>query len=174
MAGMHDWPAPDSGEIPTPESVAAWVALDTLPSERIPLWAAHWLTQGYDGETLRVLAGLSGADPHEVRDILPAALTYCGAAIPDSNAAAAHVAFTTLARMHADNRATERWVLAKVCEIVARSDYADSVIALPLGRIVHLEDEWVGGWGRTEQQLERAIQNACRTQLATSHAAHDH
>ncbi|MEU2101776.1 hypothetical protein [Nocardia sp. NPDC019255] len=171
---MHDWPAPDSGEVPTPELVAAWVALDTFPSERIPLWAAQWLIQGYDGETLRELAGLSGRDPHEVHDILPAALADCGAAIPDSDAAAAQVAFTKLARMHADNRATERWVLGKVYEIVARSGYADSVLALPLGRIFDLEDEWGAGWGRSEQQLAYEIQNACRTQLATSRPAHDY
>ncbi|WP_280261779.1 hypothetical protein [Nocardia abscessus] len=174
MAGTHDWPGPGSGEIPTPELVAAWVALDTVPSERIPLWAGHWLVQGHDGETLRKLAGLSGTDPHEVHDILPEALADCTAAIPDSDAAAAQVAFSKLARMHADNRATERWVLDKVCEIVARSGYADSVIALPLGQIFDLEEEWGACWGRTEQQLAYEIQNACRAQLAMSHAAQDH
>ncbi len=174
MAGMHDWPAPDSGEIPTPELVASWVVLDTIPSERIPLWAAHWLVQGYDGEALRKLAGLSGTETHEVHDLLPEALADCTAAIPDSDAAAAQVAFTKLARMHANNRATERWVLDKVCEIVAQSGYADSIIALPLGQIFDLEDEWGAGWGRPEQQLAYEIQNACRAQLAISHAAHDH
>ena len=116
---MHDWPIPESDEIPTPKLVAAWVTLDIIPTERIPLWAAHWLVQGYDGDTLRTLAGLSGTDPHDVHDALPAALADCAAPIPDSDAAAAQVAFIKLARMHADNRATERWVLDKVCEIVA-------------------------------------------------------
>jgi hypothetical protein len=168
MSGMHDWPASASDEIPTPELVAAWVALSTVPSERIPLWAAHWLVQGCDGDALRALAGISGTDPHDVHDLLPAALADCGAAIPDSVAAAAQVAFTKLARMQADRRATERWVLDKVCEIVSRSDYADSVIALPLGRIFGLEDEWDAGWGRTADQLVHEIQNACRAQLAAS------
>ncbi|WP_328389958.1 hypothetical protein [Nocardia sp. NBC_00416] len=171
---MHDWPAADSGEIPAPELVAAWVALDTAPSERIPLWAAHWLARGYDGETLRKLAGLSSSDTHEVRDILPAALADCAAAIPESEAAAAQVAFTQLARLHADNRATEKWVLDKVCEIVVESDWDDSVIALPLGRIFGLEDEWGAGWGRPEQQLAREIQDACGAQLATGRTANDH
>ena len=49
---MRDWSAdPDTG-IPSPELVAAWLELDTLPTERVPLWAAHWLTAGYDGVTL--------------------------------------------------------------------------------------------------------------------------
>jgi hypothetical protein len=171
---MHDWPTPDSGEIPAPDLVAAWVTLDTIPTERIPLWAAHWLVQGYDGEAVRTLAGLSGADPHEVHEIMAAALADCAVSIPGSAAAAAQVAFTKLARMHADNRATERWVLDKVCEIVARSGYANGVIELPLGQIFDLSDEWGAGWGRTEQQLKVEIQNACRTQLAASEAADNH
>lgn len=171
---MHDWPAPDSGEVPTPELVAAWVALDTIRSERIPVWAAHWLVQGHDGEALRTLAGLTGTDTHEVHDTLPAALADCAVVVPDSDAAAARVAFTKLARMHADNRATERWVLDKVCEIVDRSGYADSVTALPLGQIFHLQDEWGAGWGRTEQQLTYEIQRACRAQLAPGDQTSDH
>jgi hypothetical protein len=171
---MHDWPTPESDGIPTPELVAAWVTLDIIPTERIPLWAAHWLVQGYDGDALRTLAGLSGTNPHDVHDVLPAALADCAARIPGSDAAAAQVAFVKLARMHADNRATESWVLDKVREIVARSGYASSVIELPLGQIFDLSDEWGAGWGRTEQQLELEIQDACRTQLAASKAADNH
>ncbi len=95
---MHDWPTPGSGEIPTPELVAAWAALDTVPSERISPQPSRIRTQ-----------------PRPRRRS------------------------AKLARMHADNRATERWVLDKVCEIVARSGYADSVIAPPLGQIFDLE-----------------------------------
>jgi hypothetical protein len=171
---MHDWPTPESDEIPTPRLVAAWLTLDIIPTERIPLWAAHWLVQGYDGDTLRTLAGLSGTDPHAVHDVLPAALADCATPIPDSDAAAAQVAFIKLARMHADNRAAESWVLDKVCEIVARSGYANSVIELPLGQIFDLSDEWGAGWGRTEQQLKLEIQNACRSQLAASEAPDNH
>jgi hypothetical protein len=168
---MHDWPTPESGEIPAPKLVAAWVRLGIDPTERIPLWAAYWLVQGYDGDALRTLAGLSGTDPDEVREVLPAALADCAAPIPDSDAAAAQVAFVKLARMHAENRAAERWVLDKVCEIVAESGYANGVIALPLGKIFDMSDEWGAGWGRTERQLELEIQKACRTQLAASEAA---
>jgi hypothetical protein len=168
---MRDWPTSESGEVPSPRLVAAWVRLGIVPTERIPLWAAHWLVQGHDGDALRTLAGLSGTDPHDVREVLPAALADCAAPIPDSDAAAAQVAFVKLARMHAENRAAERWVLDKVCEIVAESGYANGVIELPLGQIFDLSDEWGAGWGRTEHQLELEIQNACRTQLAAAEAA---
>src|SRR5215472_4063652 len=153
-AAMHDWPAVASGEIPSPQLVAAWVRLDMVPAERLPLWAAHWLAAGKDGDALRTLAGLSATDdPRDIRELLPGALAGCGVTIPDSDAAAAQVAFTKLARMHADGLAAERWVLDKVCEIVARSGHADRVISLPLGQIFVLDDEWGAGWGRTEPEL---------------------
>ena len=66
-----------------PRLVAAWLELDTLPTERVPLWAAHWLTAGHDGEALAELAGLHGDDPYEVRDLLPSALAECGVMTPD-------------------------------------------------------------------------------------------
>jgi hypothetical protein len=64
-----------------------------------------------------------------------------------------------------------RWVLGKVCQIVARSGCANSVIELPLGQIFDLSDEWGAGWGRMKQQLKLEIQNACRAQLAAREAA---
>jgi hypothetical protein len=166
---MHDWPATASGEIPSPRLIAAWVRLDMVPAERLPLWAAHWLAAGNDGETLRTLAGLSAADdPRDIRDILPDALADCGITIPGSDSAAAQVAFTHLARMHAGGQAAERWILAKVCEIALRTDYADSVLDLPLGEIAGLDDEWGTGFGRTEEQLTAEIRKACAAQLAAS------
>jgi hypothetical protein len=166
---MHDWPAVASGEIPSPRLVAAWARLNMLPAERLPLWAAHWLAAGYDGEALRTLAGLSATDdPRDIRDILPGALADCGITIPDSDSAAAQLAFTHLARMCTNGHAAEQWVLGKVCEIAARSGYADSVLGLPLGQIFGLADEWGADWGRTEQELRAEIRDACAAQLATS------
>jgi hypothetical protein len=145
---MHDWPAVASGEVPSPELVAAWVKLGMVPTERVPLWAAHWLVDSYDGEALRTLAGYSGRDPYEVHDVLPDALADCGTSIPDSDSAAAQVAFTKLARMHVEGRAGERWITDKVDEIVARSGYADTVISLPLGQLYTVAEEWGAGWAR--------------------------
>lgn len=165
---MHDWPAVSSGEIPSPQLVAAWVTLGMMPTERVPLWAAHWLVNGYDGHALRTLASFSGTDPYEVHDTLPDALADCATPIPDSDSAAAQVAFTKLARMHADGIAGERWIVDKVDEILARSGYANSVIGLPLGQLYGLSDEWGAGWGRTAHQLRATVQQACTAQLAAS------
>ncbi|WP_083960331.1 hypothetical protein [Streptoalloteichus hindustanus] len=151
--------------------MAAWAALDTVASERVPLWAAHWLARGHDGEALRTLAGLNEADPREVNDILRAALANCDVTVPDSPGAAAHVAFIAFARLLADDRVTERWVLDRVGEVVSDSCYADSVLDLPLGQILALDDEWGTDWGRPEQELAIEIQDACKDQLAMSHTS---
>lgn len=156
----------ESDEIPSPTLVAAWATLDMVPHERVPLWAAHWLVDGYDGPALRTLAGFSGTDPAEVHDTLPDALAECGTQLPDSDTAAAQIAFTKLARMQATGVAAERWIVDKVDEILARSGYATSVINLPLGQLTGLSDEWGAGRGRTEQQLKTEVQHACATQLA--------
>jgi hypothetical protein len=95
-----------------------------LPTARIPRWAAFWLTEGHDGAALVELAGLHGDDPHEVRDLLPAALTDCGVVVPTADAAAAMEAFTNLARLCIDSKAAERWIVDKVSEILARSGSA--------------------------------------------------
>lgn len=163
---MHDWPTAESGEIPSPTLVAAWATLGLAPAERVPVWAAHWLVDGHDGPALRTLAGLSGKDPSEVHDTLPDALADCGTHVPDSDTAAAQVAFTKLARMQATGIAGERWIADKVDEILARADYATSVINLSLGQLHGLSDEWQAGWGRPEQQLKAQVQHACATQLA--------
>jgi hypothetical protein len=166
---MHDWPVTAAAGIPAPRLAAAWVKLNVLPAERVPLWAAHWLAAGNDGDALRTLAGLSAKDdPRDIHDLVPEALADCGVTIPDSDSAAAQVAFTHLARLHGNGLAGERWILGKVCEIVARSGYADSVMSPPLGGISGLDDEWEGGWGRTEPELKAEIRAACAAQLAAS------
>src|SRR5690348_6995221 len=76
---VHDWPGRAVDEIPSPALVAAWLALDMVPTEKIPRWAAFGLADGHDGNGLVDLAGLRGDDPHEVRDVLAAALAGFGA-----------------------------------------------------------------------------------------------
>ncbi len=150
---MSDWPADAEAGIPSPELVAAWLELDTLPTERVPLWAAHWLAAGHDGEVLAALAGLDGDDPHEVRDLLPCALAECGVMTPDFATAsevrqrsAAMAAFNATAQLHLDGRASAYWVVQTVVEI-AEPHFPRSITSLPLGALHLLEDEWGAGWG---------------------------
>jgi hypothetical protein len=140
-------------EVPTPRLVALLAALDAVPAEDVPHWAAHWLIAGHDGDALRALAGLSGTDPGEVRDELPDALADCGVTIPAAGVAAAALSFTHLARMLADGRAGSRWVAQKAAEIVADSP-ADAVAGLPLARL-------------TDDSDDTEVSRACADHLAT-------
>lgn len=151
-------------EIPAPAVAAAWIALDLSPTDDLPLWAAHWLANGEDGEHLRHLAGLSHTEPREIHDVQQAALADCHIPIPTA-AAAARDAFTHLARMLLHGHLTERALLTALHTIIVRTDYADSAIALPLGQAWMLDEEWGQGWGRTEKQIKEAIQAACQAQL---------
>lgn len=140
-------------EIPTPRLVALWEAIDALTVEDVPGWAAHWLIAGHDGDGLRALAGLSGKDPGEVRDVLPDALADCGATIPPDEVATAVLSFHRIARMFADGRAGARWVAQKAAEIVENSP-ADAVAGLPLARL-------------TDDSAEADVARACARHLAT-------
>lgn len=163
---MLTWPSSED-DLPSPRLVAAWLALDCLPTERIPLWAAHWIVNGHDGPAVVALAGLSGLDPHEVRDRLPSALIECGETVVADSAAAAMVAFTAIAKLQAEGRAGERWVVGKVVEIVAPG-YDESITALPLGALGNLDDEWEAGWGRPTEELCAVVRSAVAQQLAAA------
>ena len=75
------------------------------------------------------------------------ALAEMGVALPTSAAAAATVVFQDLAELCLSGRASERWVVQKVEEIVGQADYSDDVLDLPLGTLYGTDDAWDGGWG---------------------------
>ena len=167
---MHDWPSVEVGEVPSPRLVAAWLVLGAVPTERVPLWAAHWIV-GHDGPALAELAGLHGDDPHEVHDLLGLALAECGVTTPHAQAAAeegkraaAVVAFTAIAWLQVGGLVSERWVADKVVETVV-PDHDNSIMSLPLGKLYGLDDEWDAGWGRTNDQLRAVVRQACLDQL---------
>lgn len=161
---VHDWPG-HAGDVPSPSLVAAWLTLGMLPTERVPRWAAFWIVDGHDGQALIDLAGLRGDDPHDVRCLLPAALADCGVIPPAAVDAAAMEAFTSLAKLYVDGEVSERWIVDKVTEILARTGYSNDVIELPLGQLYGLDDEWGAGWGRGDAELRAVIREACVDQL---------
>lgn len=175
---MRNSPYEHDEEVPSAELVAAWLALDCLAPERVPLWAAHWLAQGQDGVALRDLAGMSGNDPYEVRDVLPEALREAGVEVPDPRDMDAvrrdrrrpwvAKAYRDIARLCLDGRASPRWVVDKVSEIVADNNYDGEVTDPPIGRLFGMNDEWGAGWGRTDAELEELVRVACREQAAAS------
>jgi hypothetical protein len=162
---MSDWPFSVEQGVPSPALVSAWAWLNMLPAKKIPLWAAYWIAEGHDGERLVHLAGLHGDDPCDVRDTLPGALEDCGVILPDSDVAAAAVVFGELARLHLCGLATPLWVVQRAEQVLYQSGYSDSVLALPLGQLYGIADEWGAGWGRTNDQLAAIIREACEEQL---------
>jgi hypothetical protein len=157
---------PAGDDVPSPALVAAWLELGVLRTESVPLWAAHWIVAGYDGEHLVHLAGLHGDDPNDVRDVLPQALEECGAAAPGTKAVAAAVAFTDLASAYLSGRTSEERILRHAYELISRSGYLIEVMDLPLGELFGIYDEWDAGWGRTKESLADAIRKACEEQVA--------
>ena len=139
------------------------------------MWAAHWLVQGYDGPALRELAGLDGSDPIAVRELLPAALGDAG--IPGALGADADdvsrvqriawldIVYRDVAQLCLDGRASERWVVDKVAEIVSDELYSDDATGPPLGALYRLDDEWGTGWGHTDQELMEEVRRACQRQV---------
>jgi hypothetical protein len=164
----------DGEKIPVPGMVSARWVIGRLATERVPMWAAHWLVQGYDGPALRELAGLDGSDPNSVRELLPAALGEAGCEVPESDiddalrsrrVARLNVVYCDVAQLCLDGRASERWVLDKVAEIVSDELYSDEAIAPPLGQLFGLDDEWGTGRGRTNEALADEIRRACQRQV---------
>jgi hypothetical protein len=134
-----------------------------VPTDRVPLWAAYWIVGGHDGEALVYLAGLHGDDPREVHDALPEALRDCVVEMPDSDVAAATVAFTHAARLHVDGLAGPRWVLSQVGLIVARSGYSVNVTDLPLGALFGVDDEWGAGWAGPPRSWQTSSARCARS-----------
>jgi hypothetical protein len=60
--------------------------------------------------------------------------------------------------------------VSKVYEIV-EPDFDPDLIGLPLGWLFGLDDEWSAGWGRTEDELQDAVQRACQDQLVAAYGA---
>lgn len=174
MATVTPSPGPASEPCPTPRLVAAWLQVGHLPTERVPHWAAQWLADGCDGPSLRALAGLHGDDPHDVRDLLPQALAEVGVTLPQRGSDAEEAAFREasidvtyrwVAQTFLAGRASPRWVVDRVYEIVSNNNYDHASTAGPMGPLWQIDDEWDMGWGRGNEELVREITSACEAQI---------
>jgi hypothetical protein len=177
---VTDWPYP-LAEVPSPQIVATWTQLGLVRTELIPLWAAHWLVAGYDGEHLVYLAGLHGDDPWDVRDALPDALRECGVKTP-SNEAAATVVLIDLARKYLDGQAVPRspwsWsrrrrVAETVEEVLSTSGYSGSDLDMPQGGPDWCDETWSRVWGEAAsvERLTALIREACEEYLRNDRLA---
>jgi hypothetical protein len=56
--------------------------------------------------------------------------------------------------------------MSQLDDLYVRSGYADEILRQPLGAEYGIDDEWVGGWGRTDEQLREAVRAACSRKIA--------
>jgi hypothetical protein len=129
------------------------------------MWAANWLVQGYDGRSLAELAGLSGLDTREVRDLLPAALADAGVGPLSSRQAALKAAYNHIANMHLAGRVRWTWVVDQVVVLVIGNKYASDAFEQPLGDLWGIDDELGEPWSRTEEELAGIVRQACFEQV---------
>jgi hypothetical protein len=150
-------------DVPAPSLVSALVEVGLARSEQIPLWAAHWLADGHDGDALRTLAGLSGRDSHDVHDVVADALAECGAPLTGDLVSAVGVVFTETARGYVPE--ADRAVLGVVDRVLYLSDFPDAVWELPLAGLYTLLEEWDYDWGRPRDEIRALVREACAEQL---------
>jgi len=93
-----------------------------------------------------------------VHGLLPAALAETGVESRVTLAASADEAFRLIAEPHVASHVDERWVAQQVEQIVIHDDDPE-VLALPLGHLFGLDDEWEGRWGRTVEELNAEVHN---------------
>ncbi|MEO6081586.1 MAG: hypothetical protein ABIQ18_00575 [Umezawaea sp.] len=150
-------------DVPAPSLVSAMVEVGLAPWERIPLWAAHWLADGHDGDALRTLAGLSGRDSNEVHDVVAEALAECGAPLTGDLVAAVGVVFTEMARRYV--LGADRAVLGVVGRVLYHSGFPAAVWEMPLAGLCTLLDDWDYEWGQPRDEIRVLVREACAAQL---------
>lgn len=164
----HHEPVDDaSPEVQSAELLAALLALGLVTgptAEAVPMSAAWWIVEGHDGVEVVRLAGLSGEEADDVRDALQDALDAIGIERP-STASAITVVFDDLAQRCLAGRAIERSIVRDVERIYIETGYLDAVLDQPLGTTYGFDDEWVGGWGRTDAEIIAAVRTACEEQV---------
>ena len=150
-------------EAPSPALVAARYVVGDLDEKLVPMWAAWWVANGDDGTAVVTPAGLSGTDPADVRDAVRPALDEIGITIPPFPQGWRVVAADRAADCLA-GRFDEFDLAAWVERIYHDSNYHDAVIKDPLGAIYGVDDEHVGGWGRTDAALRAEVRSICQHQ----------
>ncbi|GAA1154504.1 hypothetical protein GCM10009630_60790 [Kribbella jejuensis] len=150
---------------PPPALVAAWLTLDNLHLEAVPMWAANWIVQGYDGPSLAELAGLNGQDTREVRDLLPDALADTGIAALPSGQAALKIAYDDIATAYLAGRAQWTWAANEVARLVIATNYAEENFDHPLSVLWYIDEEIGQPWARTDDELAADVRRLCIDQL---------
>lgn len=143
---------------------AVWAGV--LFPEHLPSIATHLLAEGADTPALRSLAGLDlePFDPRDARDVfldvLAETATPERSRIERVEAAAYAVALATSSGLMSIGDALRRYY-----RLAVSTEYPDHDEVM---RLYGLDDEWAGGWGRSQSEIEDEV-SALVTAIVSRH-----
>jgi len=121
--------------------------LDLVSSDQLPDLAARWLALDVvDTESIRMLAGADSRDPWAIEQLLVESVSEADVAVPSDRAEAQRIAVDWVATMWRESRGT-RWAVATLARL------GETNLDFDLGFFIGLNDEWDGGWGRSQPDL---------------------
>lgn len=128
---------------------AVWAGV--LLPEHLPSVATDLMAYGADTPTLRLLAGLdlTRFDPRDATDLLNQLVTETQ--VPDRTLDQ-RIGHATMLLARAASRLEAKDALDRFSRLWVTADYPIS-----LQELAGLHDEWIGGWGRLQPQIEAEV-----------------
>ena len=119
-------------------------------SDEFPDLAARWLASGLlDTESVRELAGCDRHDPWALEQLLAESVSEANVDLPDDPITVRSVAVDWVTSTWRSTHNT-RWAVATLARL------GETHFDFNLGLFIGLNDEWGGGWGRSDADLDRA------------------
>ena len=147
------------------ETLKAGLAHGVLAPDALPEVATTWMTRNVPGNALVHLAGLDVGhipDPNDARDLIGEVFDELGHGAPPTQSA--ELAANLLAELVLSQVITPRECAARFYLLAISVDYEHSYPEAM--KLFGVDDEWLGGWGRTVDQLEGATISLAKALVA--------
>jgi hypothetical protein len=119
-------------------------------SDELPDLAARWLAADVvDTESVRLLAGYDRHDPWALERLLADVVSEANMAVPSDSATVQEIAVDWITSTWQQTQDT-RWAVTTLARL------GESDPEFDLGLFIGLDDEWSGGWGRPNADLNQA------------------
>jgi hypothetical protein len=141
----------------TPREAAVLLPLGEIVTSELPDLAAAWLVQGFDTPALRELAGTPRDDPWVIDQLWRDTREQLGLNVPPSPGDEIVVRAryeVALWRAGCRDAGAAMYRLLRLVEWLPPSSLPELV------QLVHVEDEWEGRWGRSNDELMAEIEAA--------------
>lgn len=138
----------DGRVLPDLAETAVLHRLGLVRTDDLPGIAARWLaTDLVDTEAARMLAGHDPHDTWVLDELLADSVSQAHVTVPSTSAAAARNALDWVSMRWRETQDT-RWA------VVTLAHLGETDPELGLGLFIGLDDEWIGGWGRSVSELK--------------------